>query len=184
MVSHWSLRDSKSLLVSRTLLGILADLNKAVFWIVSTRPLISKSSSPYSNHLVTVPREPITIGITATFMFNSFFNSQAWSRYLSLFSLSFNFTLWSTKTAKSTISLFLYFLSFFFCRFWVVHIPFVRIVKFHNYHYFYTLKIFHISVSWWSFTGFWITSLPKSPGLFSVCCSLDCLNSSSYFEVL
>ena len=30
-------------------------------------------------------------------------------------------------------------------------------------------RVFHISVSWWSFTGYWETaSLPKSPGLFSV----------------
>ena len=33
----------------------------------------------------------------------------------------------------------------------------------------YSLEIFHIRVSWWSFTGVWVTaSLLKSPGLFSV----------------
>ena len=31
------------------------------------------------------------------------------------------------------------------------------------------IRVFHISVSWWSFTGYWVTaSLLKSPGLFSV----------------
>ena len=61
-------------------------------------------SSPCTNPLVTVPKAPITISITLTFMFHSFFfNSLARSRYLSLFSLSFNFILWSTGTGKSTI---------------------------------------------------------------------------------
>ena len=33
----------------------------------------------------------------------------------------------------------------------------------------YSLRVFHISVSWWSFTGVWVTaSLLKSPELFSV----------------
>ena len=81
MLSHWSLSDSKPPKVSRTLLSILADLNIAVVWIVSSRPLNSKSSSPFINPLVTVPREPITIGITITFMFRSFFNSSARSWY-------------------------------------------------------------------------------------------------------
>ena len=60
MVFHWSLSDSKSPQVSRTLLSILAVLNNAVVWMVSTRPPISKSSSPFSNPLVTVPNTPIT----------------------------------------------------------------------------------------------------------------------------
>ena len=41
MVSHWSLSDSKSAQISRTLLRILADLNDGVVWIVSIRPPIS-----------------------------------------------------------------------------------------------------------------------------------------------
>ena len=53
MVSHWSFSDSKSPQVSRTLLSIQADLNNAVVWMVSTRPLISKSSRPFINSLVT-----------------------------------------------------------------------------------------------------------------------------------
>ena len=99
MVFHWSLSDNKSPQVSRTLLSILAVLNNAV----STRPPTSKSSSPFSNPLVTVPNVPITIGIIVTCMFHSFFNSLARSMYLSFFSHSFSFILWSAGTAKSTI---------------------------------------------------------------------------------
>ena len=43
----WSLSDSKSPKISRILLSILADLNNVVVFIVSTRPLISKSSQSY-----------------------------------------------------------------------------------------------------------------------------------------
>ena len=49
MVSHWSLRDSRSPQVSWTLLSILDDLNNTVVWMVCTCPLISKSSSPFNN---------------------------------------------------------------------------------------------------------------------------------------
>ena len=72
MVSHWRLSDSKSLQASRTLLSILADLNNAVVWHVSTRPLIFKSSSPFINPLLIIPRAPITTGITGTFILRSF----------------------------------------------------------------------------------------------------------------
>ena len=71
MVFHWSLSDSKSPQVSRTLLSILAVLNNAVVWMVSTRPPTSKSSSLFSNPLVTVPNAPISIGAC---MFHSFFS--------------------------------------------------------------------------------------------------------------
>ena len=104
MVFHWSLSDSKSPQVSGTLLSILAILNNVVVWMVSTRPPTSKSSSPFSNPLVTVPNATIIIGIIVTFMFHSFFNSLARSRYLSIFSHSFSFILWSSGAAKSTIS--------------------------------------------------------------------------------
>ena len=61
MVFLWSLSDSKYPQVSRTLLSILAVLNNAAVWMVSTRPT-SKSSSPFNNSLITVPKAPITIG--------------------------------------------------------------------------------------------------------------------------
>ena len=62
MVFHWSLNDRKSPQASRTLLSILAVLNNDVVWMISTRPLTSESSSPFSNPLFTVPNAPITIG--------------------------------------------------------------------------------------------------------------------------
>ena len=73
MVLHWSLSDSKSPQVSRTRLSILAVLSNAVVWIVSTRLPTSKSSRPFNNPLVTVPKAPITIGTIVTFMLHSFF---------------------------------------------------------------------------------------------------------------
>ena len=83
MFFYWSLSDSKSPQVSRTLLSILAVLSNAVVWIVSIRPPTSKSSRPFNNPLVTVPNAPVTIGTIVTFIFLSFFNSLARSRYLS-----------------------------------------------------------------------------------------------------
>ena len=109
MVFRWSLSDSKSPQVSRTLLSILAVLNNAVVWMVSTRPPTSKSSSPFSNPLVTVPNASITIGIIVTCMLNSFFNSLARSRYLSFFSHSFSFIVvsWDSKVDYFSSSLFM-----------------------------------------------------------------------------
>ena len=49
IVSHWSLNDSKSPHVFRTLLNILADLNNPVACMVSAYPLICKSFSPFIN---------------------------------------------------------------------------------------------------------------------------------------
>ena len=63
MFFRWSLRDSSSCQVSSSQQG---------FWMVTTRPLISESSSPFINPLVTVESAPIAIGITVTFMFHSF----------------------------------------------------------------------------------------------------------------
>ena len=122
MVFHWSLNDSKSPQVPRTLLSILVVLSNAVVWIVSTRPPISKSSRPFNNPLVTVPNAPITIGTIVTFMFHSFFFiSLTRSRYLSFFSLSFRFILWSAGTAKSTI------------------------LQYYYYYYYYSLRVFFTS---------------------------------------
>ena len=70
MVFHWSLSDSKSSHVSRTVLGIPTDLYSIVVSMVSARPLTSKSSSTFQNLLVTESIEPIAV---VTFMFQSFF---------------------------------------------------------------------------------------------------------------
>ena len=61
VVFHRRLSDSKSPLISRTLLSILVNLNNAVVWMVSIHPLISKLSSLCTNPLVTVPSAPITL---------------------------------------------------------------------------------------------------------------------------
>ena len=71
--------------------------------MVSTCPPTSESFSPFSYPLVTVPNAPITIGIIVTFMFHSFFNSIARSRYFSFFLHSFSFILVLAGRAKSTI---------------------------------------------------------------------------------
>ena len=85
--------------------------------MVSVRPLISKSPNPYINLLLTVPRSVIITGITVTFTSHNFFNSLARSGYLSLFLFSFNFTLWSTGTVKSTIRQVPFFLLLVLTRF-------------------------------------------------------------------
>ena len=69
---HSRLSDSKFPQVSRTLLSILAVFKNAVVLMVPTRPPTSKSSRPFNNPLVTVPKAPITIGIIVSFMFHSF----------------------------------------------------------------------------------------------------------------
>ena len=75
IVSWWflaGLSDSQSPYVSRTLLSILANFNNAVVCMVSTYPLISKSSCTCTNPLVIILGTPITIGISVTlFQFSS-----------------------------------------------------------------------------------------------------------------
>ena len=100
MVFHWSLSDSKFPQVSRTLLGILSDV---VVWRVSACPIISKSFIPFTDSL------GISFNSNLIFLFHSFFSSLAWFMYLSLFSIPFNFTLWSVETAKFTIQMVLFF---------------------------------------------------------------------------
>ena len=87
MEFHSSVSDSKCPQVSRILLRIQADFNNAAVWMVSSRPLISKSSSPCTKPLVTVPNAPITIGITVTFMIHAFFSFSSLARSLVLISL-------------------------------------------------------------------------------------------------
>ena len=71
--SHQRFSDSKFSQVYRTFLSILADVNYTVVWIVSSRPQISKFTSPFINLLLTAQSPSSTIGITVTLMFHSFF---------------------------------------------------------------------------------------------------------------
>ena len=82
VVFHWSLTDSNSSQVTRTLLGILANLNNAVVWMVLILLQISNFSYRSSKPFVTIPSTPITTGITV--MFQSFFSSLANFKHLSI----------------------------------------------------------------------------------------------------
>ena len=106
MVFHWSLSDSKSPQVSRTLLSILADLSNAVVWMVSFLSLVSLPQF-FFKLLESVPSAPVTTSITVTYVFHIFF----------CFLLLFFFTLClyfrlllSTVTVKSTRWQILFFL--------------------------------------------------------------------------
>ena len=70
------------------------------FWMVSTRPPTSKSSSPFSNRLVTVPNAPITIGIIVTCMFHSFFQFPSKVEVLILLFTFFQFYSVVTRDSK------------------------------------------------------------------------------------
>ena len=114
----WSLSDSKSPQVSRSILSILADLNNAVVWIISTRPLpnlpvpVLVLSWLYRTY-------QFSFGGTVIFMFYSFF--QFFSKVYVLIYLFafFQFTLWSVGTAKSTMRQVLLFF-FFWWLSWVL----------------------------------------------------------------
>ena len=106
MVFHWSLSD-RNLLKS---LSILADLKDARVWMFSTHPLISKSSSPFINLLVTVLRAPVTICINITFMFQGFFQYR-WKvkvfALLFIFIQFYSMVNWDKKVHNFASSLFL-----------------------------------------------------------------------------
>ena len=145
-------RDSKSPQFSRNLLNILADLNNVEVWMVSTRPVIYKSSSPFYNHLVTISRVPITIGTNVTF-FRFHSKVQVLSLLFTFFQ-SYSVVSRESKVHNFASSLFLHLIiirsgrqakirrsvcmlkshrSLCFIlldRFWVVDIPFVPMVKF------------------------------------------------------
>ena len=73
LLIHRSPSDCMSPQVCRTLLSILADSTNAVVWRASTRPILSKSSNPRTNPLVTVSSVSVTISVIVTNMFHSFF---------------------------------------------------------------------------------------------------------------
>ena len=107
-----SLQSSR---VSWTFLSILANLNNSGTYVVSTRHFIS--STPCTNHLLSVLRAPVLIGVAMTSMFHNYFCSLKRSCYLHLFTLSFSLTQWLVGTAKSpNWKVFFFFSFFFFCR--------------------------------------------------------------------
>ena len=75
----------------------------ATVWRVLILPLFSNSFSLFFQVFGTVPRAPTTISITNTFMFYIFFSSPARSKYLSIFSLSFIFSLWFAQSAGAVV---------------------------------------------------------------------------------
>ena len=95
-VFYWILSDTKSPQVSRTLLSILVDLNSLVVWMVLLIPVITNSSSLFSEPLQTNPSAPNIIGITSNL---TFFISLTRSKYF--FNLLLFYLLWFTGTAKS-----------------------------------------------------------------------------------
>ena len=108
-------------------------LNTTVVWIVSIRPLISKSARPCTNRSVSQELQLLLVSPSLS-CFIVFFNSLARLRYLSFFSvflyfcffvIFFNFTQWSARTAKSTI--WLLFFVVFFCFFFIIRSA--RLVK-------------------------------------------------------
>ena len=102
--------------------------------MVSTRPLISKSFShlPILWWLYQVHQLKLVSPSFSCSTVCLFFNSIAQSRYLSFFSPSFNCTLWSAGTAKSTISqilVFLFVCLFFFALLFIYSFFFVYYYK-------------------------------------------------------
>ena len=198
VVFHWNLSDSKYPQVSSTLFSILAVLNNAVVWRASTRPLISKSSSPFINPLVTVPKAQILILLFTFFQFYSVVrcNDKVHNFSSSLFleliiirsgllaEIKWSVCFWKSHRglcvsfSRTDAGLCIYNLfvwshfNFLHNSQWItVLTQSCQVLYYYYYYYYYYLliRVFHISVSWWSFTGDWVTAnLLKSPGLFSV----------------
>ena len=100
MVSHWNLSGSKSSQVSRTLLSILADLNNAVVWMVSLVLLFPQSLYQSFGDCTKCTNYNWYHRHFHVPLF--FFNSLWWSKYLSFFLFSFNFTLWGQPGQQSS----------------------------------------------------------------------------------
>ena len=91
------------------------------------------------------PSANFQISTIVTFMFQSFFNSLARSRYLSFFSLSLRFILWSAGTANTYCYYYYYY--YYYWRFFtpvksVWHQIFSVPQDFSRYHYFITCELF------------------------------------------
>ena len=147
---HWSkkLSESISLQIYRTFQGIQANFNTAVVGMVLILPLIFNSSSLIFKPWEIVPRVQTTIGTTIILKFHWFFSSLESSGYLSfLHSLILTLNRCNSKFRLMTGI--------------IISSSIIIVI--------YSSWVFHISVSWWFFTGVWVTaSLLKSPGLVSV----------------
>ena len=158
MVFHWSLNDRKSLQVSRTLLSIL---NNAV--VSSDLQLFQLPYQTFGNRSECTNYNWYHRHLRVPHIFLS---SLARSNYLSLFSFSLIFTLWSVETAKSTIRHVVFFLTIIRSGILNEISWSIRISKSQSIIIFFIWEFFHISVSWWFSTRVWVTaSLIKSPGL-------------------
>ena len=131
--------------------------------MVSTHPLIYKSSNLYTKYLVTVPSGPITTGITVTFILHSFsVLCQVPGSYL-----SFPFLFVSPSGQPERQSPLFGRISFLLTITWSGRLAEIRWLL-SLLLLFYSLKFFHTSVSWSSYTEVWVTaSLLKFPALFS-----------------
>ena len=87
--------------------------------MVSTRPLIFKSSSPFNNPPVTVPKAPITIGLIVTFIFHCFVQFPSKVQVLILLFTFFQFYSVISRDCKvHNFSFFFFPFSFFFFFLW------------------------------------------------------------------
>ena len=146
MVSHWSLSDNKSLQVSRTLLGILTDLNNAVVWMISTRPVISTNSClVFYSFLANLPHSLIIILIISSL--SSYNLHSLFSCVLSIF-LSHTLSLWRS-----------FMLLLKEIKFLSRGFHFLGMSKF-------SCGIFRLLVSWYIHTIVFLSSFP------SYCCSI------------
>ena len=125
MVYQWSLSDSKSTQVSKTLVSILVDLNNGVVLLVSVSSSISNYFCPLTKRFGTVPSGLITICIIDSVIFHSFLGSLEKTKSLSLFYFSLIISLYSAGIVKSTIHYIFYFFHFLF---------FIYLFIFANYH--------------------------------------------------
>ena len=91
VVFQWSLSNSKFSQVSRTLLGNLADHSNAVVWMVSARPLISKSFSSFTTPFCDFSECTNYHWYYHHLQISWLFSSLPRSKYLSLILLSFIF---------------------------------------------------------------------------------------------
>ena len=172
--------------------------------MVSTLPPTSKFASPFRNLLVNDPNALITIGVIVTCMFHSFF-FQFHSKVEALILLCTFFQFHSMVTRDSKVddfvSSFFFFLLLSGLVFWpklgwsecmsnitIIIIIIIIIII-------YSLRIFRISVRWWSFTRvlveaclftclelfsvFWPFSIMLSFGWFPLTLSCQVLDSLS-----